>query len=166
MLQKNLIFITFYYIYSKLLMILFQINNLCWKQHSFDKPCWLYFMPKNYITVLFRQFMKTLNQFFYMSRENQNLETWVLVWFEQLKELKQFWDAFTGWYFNKWKLCQKCKISCLMKTTRCSHIIFTWVSSGMKQLIEIVFNSCTASIFPALEIKKPVLVNKILWYYE
>ena len=36
---QNLIFITSYYIYFKLLMILFSFNDVCWEQHSFVKPC-------------------------------------------------------------------------------------------------------------------------------
>ena len=53
-------------------------------------------MLKYYITVSFRQYTKTLNQFFYLSSENENLETCVHGWFEQLKESKQFWGTFTG----------------------------------------------------------------------
>ena len=43
-------------------------------------------MPKYYITVLFRQFRKTVNQFFYLSSVNEKLETCMPVWSEQLKE--------------------------------------------------------------------------------
>ena len=53
-------------------------------------------MLKYYITVSYRQFTKTLNIFFYLSSANENLETYVKVWFEQLKESKQFWDTCTG----------------------------------------------------------------------
>ena len=67
---------------------------------------------------------ETLNQFFYLSSENENLETCVQVWFEKLKESKQFWGTFTGKYLNKWTLSQKCKISCSLKTTTCSHTVF------------------------------------------
>ena len=45
-------------------------------------------MPKYCITVLFQQFSKTLNQFFYLSSGNENLETCIPVWFENLKEQK------------------------------------------------------------------------------
>ena len=54
---------------------------------------------KYYMTVLSRQFAKTWNQIFYLSRANENLETCMLVRFEHLKELKQFWGTFTGQYF-------------------------------------------------------------------
>ena len=63
----NLILITSYYNYSKLLMILFQNNDTYWKQHPFEKQCYLFFLTKYYIKVLFRQFTKTLNQFLYFT---------------------------------------------------------------------------------------------------
>ena len=53
-------------------------------------------MLQYYIRFLFRQFAKTLNEFFYLSTANGNFETYMPVWFEQLKELKQFWGTFTG----------------------------------------------------------------------
>ena len=46
--------------------------------------------------VPLRQLSKTLYWFFYLSSANENLETGIQVWFEQLKKLKQFWGAFTG----------------------------------------------------------------------
>ena len=42
-----------------------------------------------YITILLQQFTKTLNQFLYLSRENENLEICMPVLFEQLNESKQ-----------------------------------------------------------------------------
>ena len=39
-------------------------------------------MLKYYITVLFRQFTKTLNQYFYLSNANENMETCIPLWFE------------------------------------------------------------------------------------
>ena len=74
--------------------------------------------------------------FFYLSSVNENLETYTQVWFEQLKELKQFWGTFSGEYLNKCTLSQKCKISCSLKTTTCSHTIFIWLSFVVKQLLE------------------------------
>ena len=47
-------------------------------------------MLKYYITVLFRQFTKTINQSFYLSSASENLKTCIRVWYEKLKELKQF----------------------------------------------------------------------------
>ena len=61
---QNLLFITSYYTYFNLLMILFQFNDAYLKRHSFVKPYYLKFMLKYYITVLFRQFTETLNHFF------------------------------------------------------------------------------------------------------
>ena len=68
------------------------------------------------MTVLSRQFTKTLCQFFYSSTPNKNLQTCTPALFEQLEESKLFWDTFTG-YFNKWTLSRKRKISCSLKTT-------------------------------------------------
>ena len=70
-----------------------------------------------------------------MSRANENLETCIPVRSEQLKEPKWFWAAFTGHYFNKWTLYQKCKISCSVKTSTYCHSIFARLSSA-KQLPE------------------------------
>ena len=58
------------------------------------------FILKYYITVSLRQFTKTLNQFFDMSRVNENLELCIPVWFVQLNESKQFWGNFIGYCFN------------------------------------------------------------------
>ena len=38
------------------------------------------------LTVWFRQFKKTLTQFFYLSRVNENLEICVPLWFAELNE--------------------------------------------------------------------------------
>ena len=43
-------------------------------------------MRKYYITVLFRQFTKTSNQLFYISGANENKETCMPPWFEQLEK--------------------------------------------------------------------------------
>ena len=40
------------------------------------------FMLKYYITVSLGQFTKTLNQFFDLSRANENLEIYIVVWLE------------------------------------------------------------------------------------
>ena len=49
------------------------------------------FMLKYYITVLLRQFKKSLNYFLNLPRANVNLEIRIPVSFEQLNESKQFW---------------------------------------------------------------------------
>ena len=51
---------------------------------------------KYYITVSRQQFAKTSSQLFYLSTANENLETCMQVWFEQFKELKQFWGTLIG----------------------------------------------------------------------
>ena len=48
------------------------------------------FMLKYYITILLRQFTKTLNQFLNLSRINKNWETCMSFLFQQLNESKQF----------------------------------------------------------------------------
>ena len=51
-------------------------------------------MLNYYIAISLWQFTKTLNQVFYLSEKNKNLEIYRPVWLEQLNELKQFWDPF------------------------------------------------------------------------
>ena len=46
------------------------------------------FMVKYYITILLRQFTKTLDQFLNFSTANENLEICLLVLFEKLNESK------------------------------------------------------------------------------
>ena len=79
----------------------------------------------------------TLNQFFYLSSVNGILETCTKVWIEQLKELKLFRGTFTRWYLKKWALSQKSKTLCSLKTTTWGHTIFIWLSSTMKQILEM-----------------------------
>ena len=43
-----------------------------------------------------RQFAKTLNKYFYLSWENENLEICLQVLSEQLRESNQFSDNFIG----------------------------------------------------------------------
>ena len=96
-------------------------------------------MLKYYITFSFQQFTKTLNQFFYLSSAIENFGTGIQVWFEQLKELKQFWGTFTRKYCHlQWNSYSK----------------------------SLILNFRTLSIFPAPEIKKVVIVGKILWSFE
>ena len=55
-----------------------------------------------YATILHHSFIPTIYEnlklvsFFNLSSANTNLKTCIHVWFEQLKELKQFWGIFTG----------------------------------------------------------------------
>ena len=57
-----------------------------------------------------------------------------LIWvIERIKAVLRYFPRIM---LNKWKLSQKCKISCSLITTTCSHIIFIWLSSTMKQLLE------------------------------
>ena len=63
-------------------------------------------MLKYYITILHRQFTKTLNHFSKLSRakKKKKMEIRMPVLFELLNESKQFWGTFFGQCFNKWKL--------------------------------------------------------------
>ena len=55
------------------------------------------------------------------------------IWaFERTKAVLRY---FYWTIFHKWTLYQKCKIYSV-KTSICSHITFTWVSSAIKQLLE------------------------------
>ena len=59
-----------------------------------------------YAKILDHSFISTIYEnykpvSFYLSGVNENLETCVQVWFEQLKYLKQFWGAFIGQYLSK-----------------------------------------------------------------
>ena len=57
-----------------------------------------------------------------------------LIWvIERIKAVLRYFPRIM---LNKWKLSQKCKISCSLITTTCSHTIFIWLSSTMKQLLE------------------------------
>ena len=87
---RDLIFITSNYIYSKLLMIAFS-NYCCLFKAAFY---WKIILLKYYITVLFRQFMRTFTQFLYLPGANENLKIYVLIWFEQMIGLKHFWGTF------------------------------------------------------------------------
>ena len=53
-------------------------------------------MLKYCILAIFWQFTKSLNQYLYLSKENENMETCIFAWFEQLKEFTQFSDTFAG----------------------------------------------------------------------
>ena len=144
-------------------MILFW-NQWCLLKAAFF---WKTILVVIYAKIVHPSFISTIydnfkSVSFYLSGPNENLETCIPVWYEQLKELKQFWGILTGQYFNKSTLSQKCKISCSLKTT-CSHIIFTWLSPAVKQLLEkFHFEFLHAFNFP----NKLALVGKILWRFD
>ena len=57
-----------------------------------------------------------------------------LIWvIERIKAVLRYFPRIM---LSKRKLSQKCKISCSLITTTCSHTIFIWLSSTMKQLLE------------------------------
>ena len=68
---QDLMYITLHCMYPKLLMTLFLNfeSSILLKYHVSCN-----FMLKYYITVSLRQFTKTLNQFFDLSRANESLE--------------------------------------------------------------------------------------------
>ena len=92
-------------------------------------------MLEYYITVSLWQFTKNLNQFFDLSRANENLEICIPAWIVQLNESKQFWGNFFGYCFNKWLLSQKYKLAFSLKNAVRKDMIFIWLSPAMKQLL-------------------------------
>ena len=109
------------------------------------------FVLKYHMKISLWHFTKTLNQFFYLSRKDENLEICIVIWFAQSNESKQFWGIFIGKHFNKWY-----------------NLIFIWLSPAVKQLLVKlwILNFHTLLIFSALEIKKLSLVGQTLWRFD
>ena len=122
-----------------------------------------------YAKILDISFIPTIYEhFFYLSRGNESLEIGIPVWFEQLKELKQLFEVLlldnilinghflkNAKYHVRWKL-----LHVTMEFVHDSHL--KW-NSYLKCFI---LNYWTLSIVPALEIKKPIFVDKILWHFD
>ena len=83
-------------------------------------------MLKYYITVLFLQYTETLDQFFCLFIYLGQMKIWKLAYLFDLsnQRIKTVLRYFTG-CFSKWTLSQKWKKSCSVKTTICSHTMFT-----------------------------------------
>ena len=62
-------------------------------------------MLKYYITVSFWQFTTTLNQFFYLSSAQENLETYIQVWV--IKRTKEFLRYFQWIIFKQKDIISK-----------------------------------------------------------
>ena len=121
----------------------------------------------NYAKILHFSYILTIYEIFksllYLSKENENMETCIFAWFEQLKEFTQFSDTFAGQYFNKWIFSQKSRISCSVKTSTFRLTIFI-LPSGMKQLLEkFHFQFLQDFMFFYTWNKELVHVGKILW---
>ena len=87
---QSLIFITSYYSTLSYSWSYFQINDAYLKAAFFRKTM----LVVTYAEILHNSFIpKTYEKFksvsFYLSSKNENLETCIPVWFEQLRELKQ-----------------------------------------------------------------------------
>ena len=84
---QSLIFITSYYIYSRLLMILFPKLWCLLKAAFFWKTMLVVIYAKilhhSFITIIYERFNSI---FLYLSCANENWETCIPVWFEQLKK--------------------------------------------------------------------------------
>ena len=109
------------------------------------------FMLKYYITVSLRQFTKNKSFLSFISGKWKfgNLHPWLTWATEWIKTVFRYfyWIIF----YNKWKLSQK-------------YIIFIWLSPQQNNYSKnFILNSYKLLIFPALDIKKPALVDKILW---
>ena len=109
-------------------------------------------MPEFYITFFFRQLRKTLSQFFYLSRANENFETWMPTWFEQDNKLKKFKVLSLDNILAKGHCLKKRKISSSAKTSTCSATIFIWLSSCEQLLKKFHFEFLHFFNFPAFEI--------------
>ena len=129
------------------------------------------------IKASFRKFTKTLNQFFNSSRKraNDSLQICIPVLFEQLNESKEFQGElrYTKFYFHWimfWSMDNYLKNAKYCLRWRLHYVIIEYLydcyphwNSYSKSFI---FNSCTLLIFPALEMKRLVLVGKILWRFD
>ena len=122
-------------------------------------------MQEYYITLSFRQFTKTLSQFFDLPRASKNLNICMLVCFVQMNESKQFWDIFcennvliNGHYFKNSKkrfrwtlLCARMiwiLYDCHLQWSSCSKNFFLWIPARFQ-------------FVPALDIKRLGIVGKI-----
>ena len=76
---QNFIFITSYYIYFKLLIMLIESGILLENHVSCN-------LPHSFFSTICENFKSV----FYWSSGNKNLETCMQVWFEQFKELTNF----------------------------------------------------------------------------
>ena len=122
-------------------------------------------MLKYYITILFWQFTKTLNQFYSLSWANKNSEICMPVWFEQLnQQIKAVLGTFIRQCFDKrafhlknakYYLCKKLQYVRIYFLYNC-HLQWSIYSES------IILNYCTLSVLPAIEIKKPKSVTKYL----
>ena len=93
---QDLLNIALNHIYSKITDTIMKLimsidRSIFLKKHVSRNIMWIF-----YITILLRQFTKTLNQFLNWSMANENLKICMPILFEQLKESKQFWGTFFG----------------------------------------------------------------------
>ena len=125
------------------------------------------FMLKYYITVSLRQFTKTSNQFFYLSRVNKNLEICMPVWFVELNESNQFWGILLDNVLINWDYLKNTKQRFRWKLLYARvWFLYDWHPHWNSCSKNFILNSRTVSIFPALDIKKLAIVGKILWRFD
>ena len=123
-------------------------------------------MLKYYIKYLFRQFTKTLNQFFYWSSANKNLQTY-LSDLSNWKNKSSFEILslnnilINGHYLKNIKhhVCWKLLHTAIKFLHDC-HLQWNSYSQSF------ILSSSTLSIFPALEIMKLVFLGKILRRFD
>ena len=136
---QNLIFITSYYIYFKVLMILFSFKWCLLKAEVFWKTMLVAIYPKilhhNFIPTIYDNF-KSVFMLIECNRKFGNMDT-ALLWVN--KRIKAILRYFHWTMVKKCKLSEKYEISCLLKTTIWSQTIFIRLLSAMKQLL-VKFN--------------------------
>ena len=116
-------------------------------------------MLKYHIIILLQQFTKTFKQFFKLS-SNLSRAKWAIEW---IKGVVRYTFKFC---FNKWKLSQKNKIACRLKTTLHEQITFSDCHYQCNSYSGNLFlNPHMLSSFAALEINKLAVVGKSLWRF-
>ena len=134
-----------------------------WKETFF----WKNMLVVIYAKIFFHCFIPTIYENFKISFFTYlgQMKIWKLSNLFFCFRKKQFWGTFSGSYFNKGTLSQRCKISCSVDTTWYSHTHFTWLSSTIKQLLgKFYFEFLNPFIFFCTW-KKLVLASS-LWRFD
>ena len=123
------------------------------------------FMLKYYITVSLRQFTKTLNQFFNLSRQTK---VWKFVCFFDLHnwmnqssfEVTLLDNLLIKWHFKKYK------ITFSLKTAVFRNMIFWWLSPSVNQLLKKLYFELPYPLNFSCTWHKEASYCKILWRFD